>query len=72
VTDDGGGLKAGNGPRGFGLLGMVERVTAMGGDLDVRALTEPAGVHVIARLPFPDDDRQSDGDQLSGDRGIAA
>ena len=71
VTDDGGGLRAANGQRGLGLRGMVERVTAMGGALDVRALSEPAGVHVIARLPFPDDG-QAVGGQSGGGRGMAA
>jgi two-component system sensor histidine kinase UhpB len=67
VIDDGGGLKASDGQRGFGLRGMIERVTAFGGDLDIQGRSEPAGVRVIARLPFPDTDRQS-----SDDREIAA
>ncbi len=66
VTDDGGGMKATSGRRGFGLRGMVERVTALGGDLDVRALTQPAGVHVVAHLPFTDCGRSNDG------QGVAA
>jgi two-component system sensor histidine kinase UhpB len=65
VTDDGGGMKATNGQRGFGLRGMVERVTALGGDLDVRPVTEPAGVHVIAHLPFPDNGRSNDGQGMA-------
>jgi two-component system sensor histidine kinase UhpB len=67
VIDDGGGLKASDGQRGFGLRGMIERVTAFGGDLDIHARTEPAGVRVIARLPFPGVDGRS-----SSDREIAA
>jgi two-component system sensor histidine kinase UhpB len=57
VTDDGGGLKMTGDQRGLGLRGMVERVTALGGDLDVQARTEPPGVRIIARLPAPADGR---------------
>ncbi len=53
VSDDGGGLKASAETRGFGLRGMVERVTALGGDLDIRPRTDAPGVTVTARLPFP-------------------
>lgn len=55
VSDDGGGLKASAETRGFGLRGMAERVTALGGHLDIRARADTAGVVVIARLPFPDE-----------------
>lgn len=55
VSDDGGGLKVSAETRGFGLRGMIERVTALGGDLDIRARAEASGVTVIARLPFPED-----------------
>jgi two-component system sensor histidine kinase UhpB len=54
VSDDGGGLKNSAETRGFGLRGMAERVTALGGDLDIRARTDASGVIVTARLPFPD------------------
>ncbi len=56
VTDDGGGLKRPAETRGFGLRGMAERVTALGGNLDIHrpAPTRPACI-VSARLPFPDD-----------------
>lgn len=57
VTDDGSGLKASAETRGFGLRGMAERVTALGGNLDVRARTDRSGVIVTARLPFPAADR---------------
>jgi len=55
VTDDGGGLKSSAETRGFGLRGMVERVTALGGDLDIQARSDTSGVIVTARLPFPED-----------------
>ena len=54
VADDGGGLKTPAETRGFGLRGMAERVTALGGNLDVRARTDRSGVIVTARLPFPE------------------
>jgi two-component system sensor histidine kinase UhpB len=54
VSDDGGGLKVSAETRGFGLRGMAERVTALGGNLDVRARTDTPGVAVSARLPLPD------------------
>jgi two-component system, NarL family, sensor histidine kinase UhpB len=55
VSDDGGGLKVSAETRGFGLRGMAERVTALGGNLDIRARTDTPGVAVSARLPLPDD-----------------
>ncbi len=55
VSDDGGGLKVSAEARGFGLRGMAERVTALGGNLDVRARTDIPGVAVSARLPLADD-----------------
>jgi len=54
VADDGGGLKASAETRGFGLRGMAERVTALGGNLDIRARTDRPGVVVTARLPLPE------------------
>jgi two-component system sensor histidine kinase UhpB len=56
IVDDGGGLKTSPETRGFGLRGMAERVTALGGDLDIRARTDIAGVIVTARLPYPETD----------------
>ena len=55
VSDDGGGLKGSAETRGFGLRGMAERVTALGGSLDIRARIDTPGVIVSARLPLPDD-----------------
>jgi two-component system, NarL family, sensor histidine kinase UhpB len=54
VKDDGGGLKASTGPRGFGIRGMVERTTALGGNLEIHGSAQPAGVRVAARLPLPE------------------
>jgi len=56
VIDDGGGLKASAETHGFGLRGMGERVSALGGRLDIRARTDRSGVIVTARLPFPESD----------------
>jgi two-component system sensor histidine kinase UhpB len=55
VSDDGGGLKASAETRGFGLRGMAERVTALGGNLDIRSRADTPGVTVSVRLPLPDD-----------------
>lgn len=50
VTDDGGGLKS-NGVRGFGIVGMRERVATLGGTLDVSDRRDGGGVVVTALLP---------------------
>lgn len=51
VRDDGGGMSARPG-MGYGLLGMDERVKALGGSLEV--LSDPGtGLSVTARLPLP-------------------
>jgi two-component system sensor histidine kinase UhpB len=57
VTDDGAGLKRSPENRGFGVRGMIERVTSLGGDLDIRDRIGGSGVTVIARLPYPDEER---------------
>jgi two-component system sensor histidine kinase UhpB len=57
VSDDGGGLKRSAGTRGFGLRGMAERVTSLGGNLDIRNRAEGTGVIVTALLPYPDEER---------------
>ena len=54
VTDDGGGLKAGGRPAGFGIVGMQERVATLGGSLEVANRGDGAGVIVSARLPVRD------------------
>jgi len=50
VTDDGCGLKT-TGVRGLGIVGMRERVTTLGGTLDVADRRDGSGVVVSARLP---------------------
>jgi two-component system sensor histidine kinase UhpB len=50
VTDDGGGLKNG-GTRGLGIVGMRERVSGLGGTLDVANRHDGQGVIVSAHLP---------------------
>jgi two-component system sensor histidine kinase UhpB len=55
VADDGSGLKRSPDSRGLGVRGMIERVTALGGDLDIQERKTGPGVVVIARLPYPRD-----------------
>lgn len=52
VRDDGGGLKPQGLATGFGLIAMRERVTALGGTVDIRNRTAPAGVELDVRLPI--------------------
>lgn len=52
VSDDGGGMSA-DAAAGYGLIGMGERVKALGGSLDV-ASDAGAGMTVTARLPLPE------------------
>jgi two-component system sensor histidine kinase UhpB len=51
IVDNGTGLKPGHQAQGFGLLGMRERVAAIGGKLNVVSRTGAAGVTVHAALP---------------------
>ncbi len=51
VTDDGGGLKSGGRPGGYGIIGMSERVASLGGTLEVKNRPDGRGVTVEARLP---------------------
>ncbi|TYK42923.1 sensor histidine kinase [Actinomadura decatromicini] len=56
VVDDGaGGAPEGSQGGGHGLVGMRERVTMLGGSLDVGPLDE-AGWRVVAELPYGDPD----------------
>jgi two-component system sensor histidine kinase UhpB len=57
VSDDGGGLTRSAGARGLGLRGMAERVTSLGGHLEIRNRAEGTGVIVTALLPNPDEER---------------
>jgi signal transduction histidine kinase len=49
VTDDGRGFDLGEEPKGFGLMGMRERVELAGGQLDIESA--PSGTTVHATLP---------------------
>jgi len=52
VTDDGRGMAAAGGKKTFGLLGMKERITILGGQLDIDS--QPGrGTRVACRLPLP-------------------
>ncbi len=51
VSDDGDGMPSGAG-LGYGLLGMGERVRAMGGTLSVTSRPDGAGLVVMAELPL--------------------
>jgi len=58
VRDDGIGLRAGQGRTGLGLTGMLERVAALGGELEVSSGQDGSGVVVSARLPVTEDERR--------------
>lgn len=54
VLDDGGGMTTTNsGAVGFGIVGMQERASMLGGTVSVRNRTDAKGVCVSARLPRP-------------------
>jgi two-component system sensor histidine kinase UhpB len=65
VKDDGGGLAPGGTPGGtgggFGLIAMRERVTALGGTVEIRNSETPAGVTVDVRLPIGETSAAFDG-----------
>jgi two-component system sensor histidine kinase UhpB len=52
VSDDGTGIAA-TAKRGFGLVGMRERVAALDGTLEITASREEKGVMLIAEIPLP-------------------
>lgn len=52
VRDDGGGLKSASLTSGFGLIAMRERVTALGGTVEIKNREDRAGVAVDVRLPI--------------------
>jgi len=65
VEDDGVGFDAGDAPRpGMGLLGMRERVTLVGGTLQVES-APGGGTTLLIRIPRP-------GDSEGGERGTVA
>lgn len=55
VRDNGGGLRRPVTEGGFGILGMKERASKLGGDLTVSATRDKAGVVVKASLPQTQD-----------------
>jgi two-component system sensor histidine kinase UhpB len=66
VRDDGGGLKTGSPSSGFGLIAMRERVTALGGTVDIENRKDRAGVTVDVRLPVRDSDAAFDASADAG------
>ncbi len=67
VRDDGGGLKPASLSSGFGLIAMRERVTALGGTLDIKNREDRAGVVVDVRLPIRESYTAFDGSADPGD-----
>lgn len=68
VRDDGGGLKPSSLSSGFGLIAMRERVTALGGTIDIGNREDRAGVKVDVRLPIRESYAAFDGSaDLGGD-----
>jgi two-component system sensor histidine kinase UhpB len=67
VRDDGGGLKPSSLSSGFGLIAMRERVTALGGTVDINNRDDKAGVSVDVRLPIRESYAAFDGSQDPGD-----
>lgn len=59
IADDGGGLKANGRPGGLGIVGMQERVAALGGVLEVKNRSDGRGVVVSARIPAPSGERKT-------------
>jgi two-component system sensor histidine kinase UhpB len=53
VVDNGGGLKVPGSVIGFGIIGMQERATLLGGALTVDNRSDGSGVIVTAQLPLP-------------------
>jgi two-component system, NarL family, sensor histidine kinase UhpB len=56
ISDNGGGFDASNASGGFGLIGMKERATLLGGALTVENRNDRLGVVVTVRLPLPSDE----------------
>ncbi|WP_083567733.1 ATP-binding protein [Hyphomicrobium sp. CS1GBMeth3] len=67
VRDDGGGLEPASLSSGFGLVAMRERVTALGGTVDITNRDDKAGVSVDVRLPIRESYAAFDGSADAGD-----
>lgn len=67
VRDDGGGLKPASLSSGFGLIAMRERVTALGGTVDINNRDDQAGVSVDVRLPIRESYAAFDGSADPGE-----
>jgi two-component system sensor histidine kinase UhpB len=67
VRDDGGGLKPASLASGFGLIAMRERVTALGGTVEISNRDDLAGVTVDVRLPIRESYAAFDGSADPGD-----
>ena len=64
VHDDGRGFNPGDASEGFGLLGMRERVAAVGGSVAVES-SPGEGTRLCARLPVARRDASADGDRVA-------
>jgi two-component system sensor histidine kinase UhpB len=67
VRDDGGGLKPSSLSSGFGLIAMRERVTALGGTVEIKNREDRAGVSVDVRLPIRESYAAFDGSADPGE-----
>lgn len=67
VADDGGGLKPASMSSGFGLIAMRERVSALGGTVEVNNREDRPGVIVDVRLPIRESYAAFDGSADPGD-----
>jgi two-component system sensor histidine kinase UhpB len=68
VRDDGGGLKPLSLSSGFGLIAMRERVTALGGTVEVENRQDRAGASVDVRLPIRESYAAFDGSVDPGEK----
>jgi two-component system sensor histidine kinase UhpB len=68
VQDDGGGLKSASLVSGFGLIAMRERVSALGGSVEIKNREDQAGVKVDVQLPIRESYAAFDGSAASGEK----
>jgi two-component system sensor histidine kinase UhpB len=64
VHDDGRGFNPGDASEGFGLVGMRERVAAVGGTVAVES-SPGEGTRLYARVPVARRNASSDGDRVA-------